>query len=234
MGNSTTSETTTRTMGTTLTTEQHNNVINGTAVLLDRYHSYPAGVAAKSFYGSLNTKTKGSTLVLRKQIGKVDIDQPAVTEMMARLGATDLYEEFMDAVFAVTGMWWRRQLLELRASYAPRFFAFGIDVWVCKKHVGGKHGWSEYWMLFVDRSVAPCNFKQSINWNHLLWGMGTGLQQQDMSPIIQSYLQQLKSDESAIVADDLTKKSDLGTVAPTLISPHFHTAPPPYTAELQV
>merc|ERR1711904_672382 len=97
MGNSTTSETTTRTMGTTLTTEQHNNVINGTAVLLDWYHSYPAGVAAKSFYGSLNTKTKGSTLVLRKQIGKVDIDQPAVTEMMARLGATDLYEEFMEA-----------------------------------------------------------------------------------------------------------------------------------------
>jgi len=187
----------------------------------------------KSFYGVLKRKTiAGSTFVCRSQVGKVDIDQSAVTEMMVRVGAMDLYKEFMDAVFAVTGLSWRRQLLELRSAYAPRFFAFGIDVWVCKKHVGGVL--DEFWMLFVDRSIAPHDFKQSISWRHLLWGMGAGLKQQEMAPIIQNYLQQLSATSTG---DDLTKKTtEIHPVAPLLPLPETAspTAPPPYDAELQV
>merc|ERR1712159_366902 len=79
-----------------------------------------------------------------------------------------------------------------------------MDVWVCKE--GINEDWSgdeEYWCVFVDRSVAdPKKVKKLIRWS-LLRGMGTGLEQKDMAPFIQPYLQQVKGE----AVDKLTSLS---------------------------
>merc|ERR1712023_376160 len=124
--------------------------------------------------------------------------QSDVSDMMMKLGATSLYREFMDSIYALIDsrpiLSWRRKLLSLREQYAPRFFAKGIDCWICSERTGGKDGHNEYWVLFVDRAAyttPPSCVKKSIDWRHLLWGMGTGLKQREMAPIIDQYLMQL-------------------------------------------
>merc|ERR1711959_812286 len=126
---------------------------------------------------------------------------------MSRLQATDLYEEFMCAVYALvdtTIFSFRKKLLKLRKTYAPRFFALGIDIWAC---TATHNDCDEYWMLFVDRNVAPADVKKVIKWKHLMWGMGTGYAQEDMAPTIQQYLMQLstttKGVDNAIIDDEL-------------------------------
>lgn len=229
-------------MGCTLTTAQHEKVIQGRAICNDRYYEYPEGCAVSCFHGSPKLEhglSKWQKLPITKQWPKkIEVVQPAVKEMMLRLHAEELYREFMDAVFALIDsgtVWgWRRKLLSIRMQFAPRFFALGIDVWVCKQHTGGQYGHSEYWMLFVDRNVAdPASVKKSIDWRHLMWGMGTGLKQLDMAPLIEPFLkQQLSCGSKAAAAETVTSavhKADCSKDYPT--STFSLDLPPAYSPQ---
>merc|ERR1711998_800032 len=130
------------------------------------------GCASKVIWGckrSLATGWKEPARFLGGE-GKVDVPTSAVEEMMSRRNATDLYQDFMTAVYAVLdASWlWRGALLKTREQFASRFCAAGIDLWVCSEHVSS-YGIDDFWILFVDRSVAPSNVKQSIQWRNLLW-----------------------------------------------------------------
>merc|ERR1712188_136388 len=73
--------------------------------------------------------------------------------------ATELYDEFMCAIYSaidtsfcvkcyILGRKWST-VLKIRERYAPRFFAMGIDLWICSEHVQA-HGIDEYWILLID------------------------------------------------------------------------------------
>lgn len=232
-------------MGCKLTTPQHNNVLAGRAVCNDRYQEFPEGCAAACFYGSPKLKqglSRWQKLSMWQQRPKkIEVVQPAVSEMMAKLDAGELYREFMSAVFALIDsgvVWgWRRELLSLRMQFAPRFFALGMDVWVCKQHTGGRCGHNEYYMLFVDRNVAdPASVRSVLSWRHLMWGMGTGLRQLDMAPFIQPYLRQLSADgtkatEKSSIASVASAPQDSKECFASILHPPPGYAPPPAYTE---
>jgi len=241
-------------MGQNMSAEQHQSVLRGEAVWANYYYAYPNGLAAKSIWGSYKLDDNGNQTISSQRVsewrmGKIDIEQAAVTEMMVRRGASELYAEFMRAVYEhVDGWTWgRKKLLALRNQYSPRFFALGIDVWACSHHqagAGGKEGHNEYWVLFVDRSVAPdngANVREMIGWKQLMWGMGSGQRQDEMAPIIEQYLQQRASatagewKSGSLEGDDDSLKKETGTM-PTVPIADFASdiAPPPYTEADQI
>jgi len=187
-------------MGLKISTEQHAAVLRGEAVSTNRYIHYPHGVAAKCIWGGYANGPNGPYISSNRgtdwHLGKLDVPQAAVLEIMGRVGATELYEEFMAAVYALVDsgvvMTWRRDLLRLRKEYSPRFFAHGVDVWACTGEIGcpGKGGHSEYWMLFVERDQAPAGMRKMIEWRELMWGRGSE-RQEELSPIIEGYLRQI-------------------------------------------
>jgi len=188
-----------------LTIEQHNKVLAGRAICNDRYVEYPEGTAVACFHGcqklERNLSQRNKLPMFQKSPGKICTVQSAVQDMMKRLHAEDLYREFMAEVFALIDCkwicdWnysWRKALLSLRIRFAPRFFAHGMDVWVCKDGFSeDASDDSEYWMVFVDRSIAdPVKVKALLR-RDLIRGMGTGIGQKDVAPFIEPYLQQLE------------------------------------------
>lgn len=106
-------------MGLKISTEQHAAVLRGEAVSTNRYIHYPHGVAAKCIWGGYANGPNGPYISSNRgtdwHLGKLDVPQAAVLEIMGRVGATELYEEFMAAVYALVDsgvvMTWRRDLL---------------------------------------------------------------------------------------------------------------------------
>ena len=192
-------------MGATLTVEQHSNVLAGRAVCNDNYIEYPEGCAAACFYGSpklaRGLSQRNKLPFCERRPGKIEGTQAAVKEMMIRLDAEDLYREFIDQVLAlIDSMWisdwnysWRKALLSLRLRFAPRFFACGIDAWVCNASIS--EDWSgdpEYWIVFVDRSKVDCSkVKKLLRW-HLTRALVT--RQKDVATDAYSCLQQVDCD----------------------------------------
>jgi len=229
-------------MGIGLSQEQHQAVLDGRAICNDHYWEYPEGCAVQCLWGAkklaLGYSAWQRAPVTQWSKGKITTPQVAVEEMMAKLGATELHSEYMQALYRLVDegvcFSWRQRLLALRQQFAPRFFAYGIDVWMCSEQTGGQYGHREYWVLFCDRSVAPNNVKSMIGWRHLMWGMGTGLRQEDVAPIIQQYMQQLADSKQPSIStsksgDDLlwAKGDDIPKSTPAADD----DAPPPAYSE---
>jgi len=163
-------------MGNNLTTEQIDKLRSGRAICNDAYYEHAEGCASKAIWGTSRSSTTGwkEKNKFFDFGGPIDVPTSAVEEMMRKQHATEMYDEFMAALYAVKtssmkACWqWRNRILAIREQFLPRFFAAGIDLWLCSEHCS-EYGCDEYWVLFVDRSVAPANVKESIAWWHLLW-----------------------------------------------------------------
>lgn len=227
-------------MGITLSQEQADRVLEGTAICNNRYWAAPVGCAVQLIYGvdklqygkpCWHSAVKGFCWC-----SEIRTAQTAPAAIARNLGATDLYNEFLSEVYGVTSTWhWRKEVLRIRSEYAPRFFALGMDVYICGERTGGKdNGHNEYWCLFVDRAVAP-NFTPPSS--HLLWGMGTGFAQQEMAPIIQQYLAQsvLRDTKEPPCGDIPTTKDDMlpskGGLDDAPPAYMYRDAPPVYSME---
>jgi len=102
----------------------------------------------------------------------IDMEQPAVTELLTRRGALQLYSDLRDRINSVAwyDFWWRRRMLELRKEFQPLFHALGLDLYLCSGCVGyGRGARLEYWLLFVDHSEAPSDFEKTIEGRELSW-----------------------------------------------------------------
>merc|ERR1712054_471818 len=139
-----------KTMGLGMSSEQHTKVLRGEAVSTNRFYQYPYGVTAKMIYGAYDAQgTLSSNRGTDWRIGKLShLEQPAVTELMERNGATAIYEEMMSEIHDLSD-WspsWRSRVLQIRKEHAPRFYAAGIEVFACIGEIGvpGKGGHCEY------------------------------------------------------------------------------------------
>jgi len=188
-------------MGNTpLTPHQQENVLSGRAICNDSYELHPAGCVSKAIWGTPRTHTGWKiTNDCCQTATVIDVNHSGVDKMMQKLGAAELYEDFMDKIYNEIkhSCMWRQGVLRRRQEYVERFHKLGLDLWVCGDHCA-QLGHDEFFILFVDRSVALNSVKDSLKWTYLLWGGRLGREevndQDPAAPLIEG-LDWLKIEE---------------------------------------
>merc|ERR1711988_1898588 len=143
-------------MGTTLSSEQTENLRTGRAMYNDSYVEYPEGCAAKAIWGTPRTGQDGwkEGHKFWNKEEAIDVSTLAVEQLMERRGSSSLYNEFMRAVYAAMEgtCFWRRRVLTERKRFAPQFAGMAVAT---RSTVEKFRWWYALWGQSTDKALPP-------------------------------------------------------------------------------